>query len=237
MEPENNFERLPPELLMEILEYMSPVDLWELRRTNRVFGDFLSSGDHAVTELFGRVAGRFSFPPDPPPYTYHRIFALLTGMNCEICRRPAARRSLRVYWYHGVLSCRPCIDARTTALAELNEEQRAHVRRMDLPLQPRGRHGAAQIGGRLNEHVWTHHLRGYLPDATPAERSLRHRQLNRLDDAMLMNMVHNPTWAAIRERQDARYSRRRRVQADRRAEGQRPRGRRQQFPRASGASA
>ncbi|ORY91298.1 hypothetical protein BCR43DRAFT_498857 [Syncephalastrum racemosum] len=48
-------------------------------------------------------------------------------MHCETCRRPTARRPIRVYWYLDVLYCGPCMGTHTHHVGAL-EQGAASVR-------------------------------------------------------------------------------------------------------------
>ncbi|ORZ00788.1 hypothetical protein BCR43DRAFT_511746 [Syncephalastrum racemosum] len=194
-------DNLPEEIIVLVLENLSPLDLWELDSVNQFFHHFLAGNNAAVTGLYRRVAERYGIPP-PDPYTYRRVFALLAGRHCEICRYPSARRNIYVYWVLGVLCCVRCRTRMTMQTSALGEAQRVHVASMNVPYQPLVvpyvRPGRRR---RVIRIVWTRHLVSYLPDATPLERFRRQLLLGLFNEAMRFRMVHDPNFHIFRLRQ------------------------------------
>ncbi|ORZ00780.1 hypothetical protein BCR43DRAFT_511737 [Syncephalastrum racemosum] len=203
-------DNLPVELIVLVLEDLSPLDLWELQRVSRFFLHFLAGDNAVVTRLYRRVAERYGVPA-PHPYTYRRVFALLSGRNCQICGCPSTRRATYVYWVLGVLCCGPCRNRLTTPVSRLDEAQFAHVATMNVPyqplLRPYVRPGRAR---RITRIVWVRHLESYLPDATPLQRFRRELLLGSLNEAMHTHMVHDPRFHIFRLRQAEQHPPRRR---------------------------
>jgi hypothetical protein len=106
--------RIPPEIFINICQYLPPIDLISLARVCKQFHGYLCSTDSFTTKEIWKNS-RITFLPFvqmPPPegMTELQYVKFISERGCQFCGKPRIRK---IYWAFLVRCCKKCLEDRT----------------------------------------------------------------------------------------------------------------------------
>ncbi|PKC13476.1 hypothetical protein RhiirA5_351548 [Rhizophagus irregularis] len=112
--------RIPPEIFINICQYLPPIDLISLARVSKQFHGYLCSTDSFTTKEIWKNS-RITFLPFvqmPPPegMTELQYVKFISERGCQFCGKPRIRK---IYWAFLVRCCKKCLEDRTIRLDQI----------------------------------------------------------------------------------------------------------------------
>ncbi|KAL5525719.1 hypothetical protein ACEPAG_7056 [Sanghuangporus baumii] len=100
---EPGIRRLPPELFLDIISYLSPGDLLSLRGVDRSYKQYFDSPESKVE--WKASEQNFGLPECPPELSHQKYAALIFGKSCMKCSR---FRSTKHFFFSKIRLCKEC---------------------------------------------------------------------------------------------------------------------------------
>ncbi|KAL5504200.1 hypothetical protein ACEPAH_8274 [Sanghuangporus vaninii] len=100
---EPGVKRLPPELFLDILSYLSPGDLLSLRGVDKFYKQYFDSPESKVE--WKAAERRVGLPECPPELSHQRYAALMFGKSCMKCSK---FRSTKHFFISKIRLCKEC---------------------------------------------------------------------------------------------------------------------------------
>ncbi|KAL5486069.1 hypothetical protein ACEPAI_7113 [Sanghuangporus weigelae] len=100
---EPGIRRLPPELFLDIISYLSPGDLLSLRGVDRFYKQYFDSPESKVE--WKASEQNFGLPKCPPELSHQKYAALIFGKSCMKCSK---FRSTKHFFFSKIRLCKEC---------------------------------------------------------------------------------------------------------------------------------
>ncbi|CAG8634222.1 27651_t:CDS:2 [Dentiscutata erythropus] len=128
------FTTIPPEMFINICQYLPPVDLLSLARVCKRFNGFLSTENSITTQEIWRASRAEYLPflqmPPPDGMSERQYIRLVFERGCQFCGKGKIRK---VYWEYNVRSCEQCLKARTIRQDEIQKQLISKTHGFDMP--------------------------------------------------------------------------------------------------------
>ncbi|KAF0348686.1 f-box domain contaning protein [Gigaspora margarita] len=128
------FTTIPPEMFINICQYLPPVDLLSLARVCKRFNGFLSTEHSITTQEIWRASRAEYLPflqmPPPDGMSERQYIRLVFERGCQFCGKGKIRK---VYWEYNVRSCEQCLKERTIRQDEIQKQIMSKALGFDMP--------------------------------------------------------------------------------------------------------
>ncbi|CAG8434165.1 9203_t:CDS:2 [Scutellospora calospora] len=128
------FTTIPPEMFINICQYLPPVDLLSLARICKKFNGFLCTEHSITTQEIWRASRAEYLPflqmPPPDGMSERQYIRLVFERGCQFCGKGKIRK---VYWEYNVRSCEQCLKARTIRQDEIQKQIISKMYGFDMP--------------------------------------------------------------------------------------------------------